>query len=44
MSNPEIPNWTFWEVLLGSFVFILDIFIVVFLIELLSGRFFRGEK
>lgn len=44
MSHPEIPNWTIWEVLFGLVVFVIDIGICVFFIELLSGYFHGGKK
>lgn len=47
MSNPEIPNWSFWEVLFGTFLIFLDLFILCFFAALLHELrlfLFGGEK
>lgn len=44
MSHPKIPDFGFWELLLYSFLFVLDLGICVFFIELVSEFLFGGEK
>ncbi len=44
MIHPEIPNWSFWEVLFGTFLIVLDILIFAFFAALISVFFERGAE
>jgi hypothetical protein len=42
--TPDIPNWSFWEVLFGTFLIFSDFIIFCFFAAFFQVFIFRGDE